>query len=86
VVCLIVLQSSALAGLATTMVAPVSEIAAGSALTKVNIPIRIEDEIFHVMMPELGALPNKQLGGFIVNTEIIHDSVMAAIELMLAEI
>jgi hypothetical protein len=83
---LIVLQSDALRDIATVIVAPISKIASSSALKKVNIPILIEGEKFHVMMPEMGAFSVKQLGVFVTNVQTIHEDVMAAIDLMFAGI
>jgi hypothetical protein len=83
---LIVLQSDALRDIATAIVAPVSKISASSALKKVNIPILIEGENFHIMMPEMGAFSVKQLGMFVTNVQSIHDDVMAAVDLIFAGI
>jgi hypothetical protein len=83
---LIVLQSDALRDIATAIVAPVSKIPPISVLKKVNIPVLIEGETFHVMMPEIGSFSVKQLGMFVTNVQSIHDEVMAAVDLMFAGI
>ncbi len=83
---LIVLQSDAMRDIATAIVAPVSKVAATSVLKKVNIPILVEGETFHIMMPEMGAFSVKQLGMFVTNLQSVHDEVMSAIDLMFAGI
>jgi CcdB protein len=83
---LIILQSDALRDMATAITAPVSKIAASSVLKKLNIPILIEGETFHIMMPEMGAFSVKQLGVFVTNVQTIHEDVMAAVDLMFAGI
>jgi CcdB protein len=83
---LIVLQSDALRDITTAIVAPVSKVAANSVLKKVNIPILVEGETFHIMMPEMGAFSIKQLGMFVTNVQSVHEEVMLAIDLMFAGI
>lgn len=83
---LIVLQSDALRDIATAIVAPVSKIPASSVMKKVNIPVLVEGEMFHVMMPEMGSFSVKQLGLFVMNAQSIHEDVMAAVDLMFAGI
>jgi CcdB protein len=83
---LIVLQSDALRDITTAIVAPVSKVAANSVLKKVNIPILVEGETFHIMMPEMGAFSVKQLGMFVTNFQSVHEDVMLAIDLMFAGI
>ena len=83
---LIVLQSDALRDMATAIVAPVSKIAAAAVLKKVNIPVQIEGEAFHIMMPEMGAFSVKNLGMFVANIQSVHSDVMVAVDLMFAGI
>jgi CcdB protein len=80
----IVLQSDVFRDLGTAIVAPIVKVARGDSLSRVNIPVLIEREEFHIMMPEMGAFRIKQFGTFVVNIKDIHTQVMSAIDLMFA--
>jgi mRNA-degrading endonuclease toxin of MazEF toxin-antitoxin module len=82
----IVLQSDALSELATVVVAPIVKAGPGPKLKKVMIDLRIGNQDYIILMPELGSFPCRQLGVQETNVAELHSQVMAAVDFLFAGI
>ncbi len=83
---LIVLQSVHTSPLNSVIVAPIAKVEPAYRMEKLHIPITVDGKAFCIVMPELGSYPAKLLKDFVLNSEELHEDVMAAIDLLFAGI
>lgn len=81
---LINLQSDPMNILATRIVAPLRETLTCSdeILTKIHIPISINNKEYTIFISELAAIPSSLLGDNIINANFLRQEFIAALDLL----
>lgn len=79
---LYVVQHSINSALPAVIMAPVSEVAIAKVITKLDIPIVLENRDLFVRMHYMAAVPRTLLRSFVENKSEMHDDVIAAIDIL----
>jgi CcdB protein len=80
---LLILQRNAVAALPIRLVAPVMRLARNEVLTKLMIPIKVEDELLHIALPELFAINRSSLGNVEANLSTLHTEIVRALDMLI---
>jgi hypothetical protein len=80
---LLVLQRDDLAVLQTRLVAPVLRLGGEPAITRLFVPIDVENESLHVSLPELFSIDRNALGPVAANVYGLHDEIIRALDMLI---
>lgn len=85
---LLEVQSDLLAGLATTVVIPMSLVTETKALEMARLTprINIEERHYLLLTPQLAGISRKELGDFIVNAASYRDDIIGALDFLITGI
>jgi hypothetical protein len=78
-----VLQRDDLAVLKTRLVAPVLRLVKEPAMSRLFVPIDIEDENLHVSLPEMFSIDLSALGPVASHAPELHDDIVRALDMLI---
>ncbi len=77
-----VLQHTINVALPTVLAAPISEIPAPKIISKLDIPIVVDNRSLHIRTHYLAAIPRSALRSFVENRTEMHDEIIGAIDIL----
>lgn len=79
---LFVLQHDINSGVPTVIVAPISDLAANKIVSKLDIPITVQNRKLYIRVHQLAAIPRSQLRAVVENRNDLHVAITAAVNIL----
>ncbi len=77
-----VLQHDINSGVPTVIVAPISEVATNKVVSKLDVPITVQNRNLYIRVHQQAAIPRSQLRSVVENRNDLHAVIISAIDIL----